>query len=292
MERKFAIMTDSSADLPEEYLKEHGVYSVELGFMLNGVTYGGEDGAHMDVKTFYAKLRNEKAMPTTFQIAPEQAKAHIEPLVAAGNDVLVIAFSSGLSGTANSFVVAARELSAQYPQRKIFVVDSLSASLGEGLLVDYVVKKADTGASIEEVRDYAESLKLHIVHMFTVDNLFHLHRGGRVSKSTAIMGTLLNIKPVLHVDDAGHLIAIGKVMTRKKSVSALVDHMKQLAVLEDDEPIFISHGDCMDDVESLIQLIRRSFGDRHPILVNYVGNVIGTHSGPGTLALFFRGTHR
>ena len=292
MERKFAIMTDSSADLPEEYLKEHGVYSVELGFMLNGITYGGEDGAHMDVKTFYAKLRNEKAMPTTFQIAPEQAKAHIEPLVAAGNDVLVIAFSSGLSGTANSFVVAARELSAQYPQRKIFVVDSLSASLGEGLLVDYVVKKADTGASIEEVRDYAESLKLHIVHMFTVDNLFHLHRGGRVSKSTAIMGTLLNIKPVLHVDDAGHLIAIGKVMTRKKSVSALVDHMKQLAVLEDDEPIFISHGDCMDDVESLIQLIRRSFGDRHPILVNYVGNVIGTHSGPGTLALFFRGTHR
>lgn len=292
MERKFAIMTDSSADLPEEYLKEHGVYSVELGFMLNGVTYGGEDGAHMDVKTFYAKLRNEKAMPTTFQIAPEQAKAHIEPLVAAGNDVLVIAFSSGLSGTANSFVVAARELSAQYPQRKIFVVDSLSASLGEGLLVDYVVKKADTGASIEEVRDYAESLKLHIVHMFTVDNLFHLHRGGRVSKSTAIMGTLLNIKPVLHVDDVGHLIAIGKVMTRKKSVSALVDHMKQLAVLEDDEPIFISHGDCMDDVESLIQLIRRSFGDRHPILVNYVGNVIGTHSGPGTLALFFRGTHR
>ena len=292
MERKFAIMTDSSADLPEEYLKEHGVYSVELGFMLNGVTYGGEDGAHMDVKTFYAKLRNEKAMPTTFQIAPEQAKAHIEPLVAAGNDVLVIAFSSGLSGTANSFVVAARELSAQYPQRKIFVVDSLSASLGEGLLVDYVVKKADTGASIEEVRDYAESLKLHIVHMFTVDNLFHLHRGGRVSKSTAIMGTLLNIKPVLHVDDAGHLIAIGKVMTRKKSVSALVDHMKQLAVLEDDEPIFISHGDCMDDVESLIQLIRRGFGDRHPILVNYVGNVIGTHSGPGTLALFFRGTHR
>ena len=292
MERKFAIMTDSSADLPEEYLKEHGVYSVELGFMLNGVTYGGEDGAHMDVKAFYAKLRNEKAMPTTFQIAPEQAKAHIEPLVAAGNDVLVIAFSSGLSGTANSFVVAARELSAQYPQRKIFVVDSLSASLGEGLLVDYVVKKADTGASIEEVRDYAESLKLHIVHMFTVDNLFHLHRGGRVSKSTAIMGTLLNIKPVLHVDDAGHLIAIGKVMTRKKSVSALVDHMKQLAVLEDDEPIFISHGDCMDDVESLIQLIRRSFGDRHPILVNYVGNVIGTHSGPGTLALFFRGTHR
>ena len=292
MERKFAIMTDSSADLPEEYLKEHGVYTVELGFMLNGVTYGGEDGAHMDVKTFYAKLRNEKAMPTTFQIAPEQAKAHIEPLVAAGNDVLVIAFSSGLSGTANSFVVAARELSAQYPQRKIFVVDSLSASLGEGLLVDYVVKKADTGASIEEVRDYAESLKLHIVHMFTVDNLFHLHRGGRVSKSTAIMGTLLNIKPVLHVDDAGHLIAIGKVMTRKKSVSALVDHMKQLAVLEDDEPIFISHGDCMDDVESLIQLIRRSFGDRHPILVNYVGNVIGTHSGPGTLALFFRGTHR
>ena len=249
-------MTDTGSDLPEEYYAQHGIDCVPLGFTLNGVTYGGDGGETMEVKKFYELLRGG-ALPKTFQATPAQVMNHMQPYLEAGKDVLVLAFSSGLSGTCESYRLAAKELAKQYPDRKVYVVDSLCASLGQGLFVDYVVKKADTGASIEEVRDYAESLKLHIVHMFTVDNLFHLHRGGRVSKSTAIMGTLLNIKPVLHVDDAGHLIAIGKVMTRKKSVSALVDHMKQLAVLEDDEPIFISHGDCMDDVESLIQLIRR-----------------------------------
>ncbi len=289
-ERKFAIVTDSSCDFPEDYYREHGVACVKLGFMMDGVVYEGEDGQSIDIKRFYQALRGG-SMPTTFQISAEQAKHAIEPLVKEGKDVLVVAFSSGLSGTAGSFAVAARELSEQYKGRKILVVDSLCASLGEGLFVDYIVKKADTGASIEETRDYAEGLKQHICHVFTVDNLFHLKRGGRVSAATAVVGSILKIKPVLHVDEKGHLIPIGKEMGRKKSISALVDRMKELSTLEADDPIFISHGDCMEDVEFLIKLIREQFGDR-TFYVHYVGSVIGTHSGAGTLALFFRGKHR
>ncbi len=290
MGRQFALLTDSSSDLTEEYLTDHDLLCVNLGFMMNGTTYEGEDGAKMDVRDFYASLRGG-SMPTTFQVTPEQAKAHIEPIVSAGRDVLAVVFSSGLSGTANSFVMAAKELSEKYPERKIFVVDSLCASLGEGLLVDYVVKKADSGATIEETRDFAEALKLHICHQFTVDNLFHLKRGGRVSATTAVVGSILKIKPVMHVDDAGHLIAIGKVIGRKKSIAALVEQMELLADLSDDDPIFISHGDCMEDVEYLISLVKAKFGERK-FYVNYVGSVIGTHSGPGTLALFFRGKRR
>jgi len=290
MERKFAIVTDSSSDLKEEYFAENDVACVNLGFMMNGISYNGEDGEKIDIREFYATLRGG-SMPTTYQVAPEQAKNHILPFVEAGKDVLVIAFSSGLSGTAESFKTAAKELQESFPERKIFVVDSLSASLGEGLLVDYVVKKADSGASIEETYAYAEELKLHICHEFTVDNLFHLKRGGRVSAATAVVGSMLKIKPVLHVDDAGHLIPVGKAMGRKKSISALVARMQARQDLKDGDPIFISHGDCIEDVEYLISLLKKEFGDR-TYYVNYVGSVIGTHSGAGTLALFYRGTKR
>ncbi len=290
MSRSFAIVTDSASDLPEEYFGEHNIDCVPLGFILDGVTYGGESGAQMDVKSFYEKLRGG-AKPTTFQVPPEQASKHIEAHLEKGEDVLVLAFSSGLSGTANSFFLAAHELSEKYKERKIFVVDSLCASLGEGLFVDYVVRKADEGATIEETKLYAENLKQHICHYFTVDDLFHLKRGGRVSATTAVIGSMLKIKPVLYVDHEGHLIPIGKAMGRKKSISALVDHMKELQIMEKDEPIFISHGDCEEDVEYLKGLLRENFGERR-IVVNCIGSVIGTHSGPGTLAVFFRGKHR
>ena len=290
MERKFVIITDSASDLPDEYFTQHDIDCIPLGFTMNGVTYGGEDGGTLDVKEFYASLR-AGSMPTTFQVSPEQAKKHMEKFVKQGKDVLGIAFSSGLSGTANSYKIAARELSEEYPERKIFVVDSLCASLGEGLFVDYIVRKADTGASIEETRDYAESIKQNMCHYFTVEDLFHLKRGGRVSATTAVIGSMLKIKPVLHVDHEGHLIPIGKSMGRKKSVSALVDHMKELQTLDKDDPIFISHGDCIDDVNYLISLLRENYGERK-IVVNCIGSVIGTHSGAGTLALFFKGKHR
>ena len=163
--------------------------------------------------------------------------------------------------------------------------------MGEGLFVDYVVKKADSGATIEETAEYAEALKPHICHYFTVDNLFHLKRGGRVSTATAVMGSVLNIKPVLHVDDAGHLVPVSKTMGRKKSVQALVKYMEALQTMEKDDPIFISHGDCREDVDYLIRLLEEKFPG-HEILVSYIGPVIGTHAGAGTVALFFRGRHR
>lgn len=288
--RKFVIVTDSASDLPDAYYTEHDLARIELGFTLDGKTYGGEEGNTMDVKEFYRRMR-EGAMPTTFQVTPEQAVKSLEPFAKSGKDILVLAFSSGLSGTYNSYVLAARELTEKYPDRKIFVVDSLCASMGEGLFVDFVVKKADTGISIEEARYYAEDLKQHICHFFTVDNLFHLKRGGRVSATTAIVGSLLQIKPVLHVDHEGKLIPIGKAMGRKKSISALVDQMKELQTMEKGDPIFISHGDCEEDVEYLISLLRKSYGDRE-IVVNMIGSVIGAHSGAGTLAVFFRGKHR
>lgn len=288
--RNFAIVTDTASDLPETYYREHDLDCVKLGFTMDGVTYGGEDGADLDVKKFYERLRGG-SMPTTFQVSPEQARKHIELYAKAGKDVLVLSFSSGLSGTYSSYVVAARELSKEYPERKLYVIDSLCASMGEGLFVDYVVRKADTGASIEETRIYAENIKQNICHYFTVDDLFHLKRGGRVSATTAVVGSLLKIKPVLHVNHEGKLIPIGKAMGRKKSISALVEHMKELQTMEKGDPIFISHGDCMEDVEYLVSSLRKNYGD-HEIVINEIGSVIGTHSGAGTVALFFKGKHR
>lgn len=288
--RQFTIIADTASDLPESYYREHGLERIPLGFYMDGVSYGGENGAALDVGEFYRRLRNG-AMPTTFQVSPEQALLHIEPHAAAGRDVLIISFSSGLSGTYNSYVRAAQEAAAKYPERKIFVVDSLCASLGEGLFVDYIVKKADMGAEIEEVRDYAEALKQHICHYFTVDNLFHLKRGGRVSATTAVIGTMLKIKPVLHVDHEGHLIKVGQTVGRRKAISSLVDHMKELQTLEADDPIFVSHGDCAEDAEALAALLREHFGNRK-IVIGEIGSVIGAHSGAGTLAVFFRGRRR
>ena len=289
MARKFVIITDSACDLPDSYYTEHDIDCVPLGFTMDGVTYGGDDGKNLDVKEFYARLRNG-AMPKTFQVTAEQAKKHIVPHTANGNDVLIISFSSGLSGTYNSYLSAANEVSASTGAR-IAVVDSRCASMGQGLFVDYIVRYADTGRTLDETVTYAEELKGHICHYFTVDNLFHLKRGGRVSAGAAIVGTMLKIKPVLNVDEEGHLIPIGKAMGRKKSISALKDHMLELNTLGEDDPIFISHGDCMEDVEYLLELIKPYIGNRR-IVINEIGSVIGTHSGAGTVALFFKGQHR
>ena len=288
--RQFAIITDTASDLPANYYAEHDVYAVRLGFTMDGVTYEGEDGEELDVKEFYARLRSG-SQPTTFQATPAQIARCMEQVAAEGKDILGIAFSSGLSGTYESYLAAARTVWEKYPSVKIEVVDSLCASLGQGLFVDYIVKKADSGATLAETAAYAESIRPHICHIFTVEDLFHLKRGGRVSMGTAIVGTLLNIKPVLHVDDEGHLIPIGKSMGRKKSISALVDKMSELQTMTESDPIFISHGDCPKDVAYLISLVKQRFGERE-IFVNEIGSVIGTHSGAGTLAIFFMGSHR
>ena len=288
--RLFAIVTDSASDLPEEYFREHDVECIHLGFFMDEVNYEGEDGKKIGEKEFYARLR-AGAMPSTYQVTAEAAKPHFEKFLKEGRDVLVVAFSSGLSGTEGSYRMAAKELKEQYPDRTVAVVDSLCASMGEGLFVDYVVRKADSGATLEETVTYAEGLKLNICHYFTVDNLFHLKRGGRVSAATAVVGSMLNIKPVLHVDDAGHLVAVSKSMGRKKSVLALLKYMGELQTLEDGDPIFVSHGDCIEDVNFLVAMLKEKYPG-HEIMINYIGPVIGAHSGAGTLALFFKGRNR
>ncbi len=288
--KQFKIVTDSACDMPAEYFAEHDIECVPLGFTMDNVNYEGVGGEKISPQEFYKRLV-DGAMPTTYQVTSEQAKDYIEPLLKEGNDVLVLTFSSGLSGTSGSFVVAARELSESYPKRKISVVDSLCASMGQGLFVDYVRKFADQGESLEDTAEYAEGLKLRICHHFTVDNLFHLKRGGRVSTTTAIIGSILKIKPIMHVDNEGRLVAIGKAMGRKKSLTSLVENLFANADMDENDPIFISHGDCMEDVEFVKKLIlaRRPNAE---IFVNYIGPVIGTHSGQGTVALFNKGKKR
>lgn len=288
--RAFEIITDSGCDMTAEYLNEHNVGLVKLGFTMDNINYEGENGEKISEADFYAKLR-EGSMPTTYQVTSEMAQKHIIPILEKGRDVLIVTFSSALSGTSGSFSVAARELKKKYPKRKIEVVDSLCASMGQGLLLDYIVKKADTGATLKETVKYAEDLKLHICHHFTVDNLFHLKRGGRVSATTAIIGSVLKIKPIMHVNDEGKLVAVGKAMGRKKSLHTLVDRMFERVDMDENDPIFISHGDCMEDVEYVKKLILEKLPSAQ-ITVNYVGAVIGAHSGPGTVALFHKGKVR
>ena len=289
-QRKFDIITDSGCDMTQEYLEKRGVTCVKLGFTMNNVNYEGEEGERIQEKDFYQKLR-EGAMPTTYQVTGETAQKYIRASLEKGRDVLVITFSSGLSGTAGSFAVAARELSKKYRSRKIIVVDSLCASMGEGLLLHYVVEYADKGAGIEETAKYAEGLKLKICHQFTVDNLFHLKRGGRVSSMTAIVGSILKIKPIMKVDDLGKLVPTGKAMGRKKSLKTLVENVFESVDIEKDDPIFISHGDCIEDVEYVVGLLKERL-PQNPITIGYVGTVIGTHSGCGTLAIFYKGKNR
>lgn len=288
--RQFAIVTDSSCDMPPCYYAEHDIEVVSLGFTMNNVNYEGENGEKISEKQFYQLLR-DGGMPTTYQVTAETAKPHIEKHLKEGKDVLVLAFSSALSGTAGSFYVAARELAKKYPKRRVCVVDTLCASMGEGLLLHYVIQKADSGASIEETAKFAENLKLKICHHFTVDNLFHLKRGGRVSTMTAIFGSVLKIKPVMQVNDEGRLVVIGKAMGRKKSLTTLVESVLNSAEMGENDPIFISHGDCLEDVE----YVKRLLLEKKPgaeIFVHYVGAVIGAHAGAGVLAIFHRGKKR
>lgn len=285
--REYVITTDNNADLPESYYQEHGVGCGYLSYTMDGTHYTHEN--FMPEAEFYAKMR-AGSMPSTAQVNPAEARQIFEPYLKEGKDVLHIAFSSGLSGTYNSCRLAAEELLEEYPDRKIKVVDSLAASLGQGLLVYLAQKKKEEGSDMETVGRWVEENRNHIVHLFTVDDLNHLYRGGRVSKTTAVLGGMLNIKPVLHVDEEGKLIPVGKVRGRKKSILELTSLMdQQIGSYKDScDTIFISHGDCLEDAEFLAARIKAKYHIQTEI-INYVGAVIGAHSGPGTLALFFVG---
>ena len=287
---EYVITTDNNSDLPEKYLKDHGVGCMYLSYSMDGKNY--THGNFLPEHEFYEAMRNG-SMPTTAQVNPENAKALLEPYLKEGKDILHIAFSSGLSGTYNSSRIAAEELMEEYPDRKIIVVDSLSASLGQGLLVWLAQQKKELGQTLEDVADWVEKNKLKMVHLFTVDDLNHLYRGGRVSRTTAIVGSMLNIKPVLHVDNEGKLTAIGKVRGRKKALQELIKLMDEKigSFGADCDTIFISHGDCEQDAQYVAAKVKEKYNIKN-IIINQVGATIGAHSGPGTMALFFVGDVR
>ena len=284
----YKIITDSGCDLPQQMLSSLDVQSVPLIVNFRGSAL--EDSVDEGIKDMYAGLRAGEAA-TTSAVNPDRWGQAMESVLAQGQDALVITFSSGLSATSQSAFIAADELKEKYPDRKILVVDSLSASLGQGLLVWYTCKKKSEGLSIEELAAWVEENRLHLCHWFTVDDLMYLKRGGRISAATAVVGTMLKIKPVLHMDDEGHLINMSKARGRKAAIEALAQKAVELGKDYDNSTMFICHGDCIEDAQYLASLAKEKCGAKE-VFIGYTGAVIGSHSGPGTLALFFMGEHR
>ena len=285
----FRILTDSCSDLSDDLVVSLNVSVVPMQVNFRGTFFEEGDG-FISLPDLYAALRAGE-VSTTSAINPDRWGREMEQILQKGEDVLVLAFSSGLSTTYHSAALAAEEMAEKYPDRKIRVVDTLCASMGQGLLVWYAAKKRDEGLTLDEAADWVENNKLHLCHWFTVDDLMYLKRGGRVSAATALVGTMLNIKPVLHVDDEGHLINVSKVRGRKASLDALIAKFAALGKDNDNETVFISHGDCLEDAKYVERVVKEKYGVKN-VFINYVGAVIGSHSGPGTMTLFFMGDHR
>ena len=286
--RDYVITVNSTVDLPKEWLEERNVPVVPLRYTMDGQTY--EDMSGLTAKEFFAKLREGK-MSVTSQVNPEEAKAALEPFLREGKDVLHLAFSSGLSGTCNSMKIAGEELREEYPEAKVIVIDTLCACLGEGLLLYKALQQKAAGKTIEETAAWVEENKLHICHDVTVDDLNHLHRGGRISKATAVVGTMVKIKPIIHMDNEGKLQVIGKERGRKKSLNKIVDMAVEQSKGWDNDIIMITHGDCIEDAEYVASLVREKMGIDN-ILINNIGTVIGSHTGPGVVAVFCMGNKR
>ena len=283
----FKIVTDSCADFTNELYRKLDVTFAPLSVLFKGELHNNlidED----EVKTLYDGLR-EGEMPTTSAANPDNWMAVMKPVLEEGKDVLCIAFSSALSTTYQSAVIAANELAEEFPDRKIKVVDSLCAALGQGYLIYHACKKRDEGMDLEELTAWVEANKLHVAHWVTVDDLFHLKRGGRVSAATAAVGTMLNIKPIIHVNDEGKLINVGKARGRKAAMDILLKKYAELTL--DHENVFIGHGDCLEDAQILEKALKEKYGVKN-IHIGYVGGVIGAHTGPGVLAIFFLGSQR
>lgn len=284
----YKIITDTGCDLPDYMAQELNIQIVPLSVLYKGETY--TQYTEQWLKELYAGLRSgEKA--TTAAINPDGWANAMAPVLEQGDDVLLLAFSSGLSTTYQSAVIAAQELAEKYPERKIRVVDTLCASLGQGLLVWYACQKRDEGLSLDETADWVEENKLHLCHNFTADDLMYLKRGGRVSAATALAGTLLQIKPLLHVNNEGKLISIGKARGRKASIQALCDKVGELGIPGANDTVFICHGDCLEDAKQLEKLLKEKYGTKN-VFIYYIGAVIGAHAGPGTMSVFFLGEHR
>ena len=294
MARSFEMVTDSCCNLTEEMIDQYGLHVLPLTFMADGddtVYQSYLKGQKTDLSQFYKMMRDGKVFRTSLPNLGD-TETLFRSLLDAGRDILYLGFSSGLSGTYEATELLAKQLREEYPDRKFYTVDTLAASGGEGLLAWHACQHAEAGEDIDAVRDWVEDNKLNLAHWFTVDDLMFLWRGGRVSKTSAWAGTLLNIKPVLHVDDEGHLIPMEKVRGRKKSLQGLLKHMEETGTQPiSEQMVFINHGDCLDEANWLADQIREKLGVKN-IVVNYIDPVIGAHSGPGTMALFFLASSR
>lgn len=289
--KDYVILTDSTTDLTPEQVEQMGIVVIPLEFTMEGKAYKNYlDHSEMSAKEFYRLVR-EGQKPITSQINMSQYMEIIEPILQSGKDALIAAFSSALSGTYQSAALAAEELNAKYPDSKVIAVDTRSASMGEGLLVHHIVQQKHAGLSIDELAQWILDQRSHLCHWFTVDDLNHLKRGGRVSATAALVGTFLGIKPVLHMDNEGRLIPMFKVRGRRQSLDALVDKMAETYDRKEPQTVFISHGDSLEDAEYVAKQVRSRLPVKE-IIINYIGPVIGAHSGPGTIALFFMGSHR
>ena len=285
----YQIITDSCCDFTEELYRSQNVACVPLTVTYNGETHSNFS-EEADVKAFYDVLRTG-VTATTAAANPQDWKAAMTTALDRGQDVLALAFSSALSTTCQSAFIAAEELREKYPQRTIRVVDTLCAALGQGLLVWHACRRRDEGMGLNELAQWVEDNKLHLCHWVTVDDLAHLKRGGRISGTTAFVGTMLNIKPIIIMDDTGHLTTTGKVRGRKAAMEHLVQQMEKTCAGFDNETVFIAHGDCPEDAAALEKLVKERCGVKH-VHTGYVGPVIGAHTGPGVLVVFFLGSHR
>lgn len=284
----YRIITDTCCDLWQEFYDSLNVRVVTLSVNFQGKAVSSYPESWLT--DFYNGLRKGETAQTS-AVNPEGWKTVIEPVLSSGEDALVLAFSSGLSTTYQSAVIAAQELQEMYPDRQIRVVDSLCASMGQGLLLWYACQQRDAGLSLEELTAWCEENKLNLCHWFTVDDLMYLKRGGRVSAATALMGTMLQIKPVMHVDDEGHLVKVSTARGRKASLDALAKKLEETGLPGANDTVFISHGDCKEDAQYLARKLQADYGVKN-VITYYVGAVIGSHSGPGTVALFFMGNKR
>ena len=285
--KDYIIFTDSTADLPLSIVKELDVKIVPMELTFDNEKYFQD--SDVDFKKFYSDLRNGKLPKTTCTNSAKFIE-FFEPYLKNNKDILYICFSSALSKTYECAIIAANELNKKYAN-KVAVVDSKSASLGQGLLVYYAAKKRQTGANLEEVKAWLEENKTKMCHWFTVDDLFHLKRGGRISTAIATLGSILNVKPILNINNEGVLMPRGKVRGRKASLLALINEMEKNFIKSENDVIFISHGDAIDDAKFVSDQIKEKFGIEN-IIINYIGPTIGSHTGAGTIALFFLGSER
>ena len=284
----YQIITDSGCDLPISLQEALDVKCISLSLLFREQTL--PDSVNDDIVEMYQALRQGEVAKTA-AVNPDGWASIMEPALQEGKDVLALAFSSGLSTTYQSAVIAAGELMEQYPNRKIRVVDTLCASLGQGLFVHTACRKRDAGMSLDELADWAESSKQNLCHWFTVDDLMFLKRGGRVSAATALVGTMLQIKPVLHVDHEGHLVNVSKSRGRKASIDALAKKLEETVLPDQKDVAWICHGDCLEDAKYLEKILKERCGVKE-VYIGYTGAVIGSHAGPGVLALFYWGSHR